>query len=155
MRKRLINVKPISKRKFMWICPNCNRTFKNTNQQYYCGDNTVSDFLKGKTETALHLYNCLITRLEEIGPIKLHATKSMIVITADAKFAYIIALGKNFVDVVLPFKELFDDNLCFRKIGLVSGTKQYNHHLRLMLPEDINEEVFDYLKKAYAEGKNL
>ncbi|RZL66719.1 MAG: hypothetical protein EOO93_05150 [Pedobacter sp.] len=109
----------------------------------------------GKTETALQLFDCLIAKLEEIGPIKLHATKSMIVISADVKFAYIITLGKTFIDIVLPFKEPFDDNFCFRKIGLVPGTNHYNHHLRLMLPEDMNEEVFDYLKKAYAEGKNL
>lgn len=139
----------------MWNCPACNRPFKNKNQKHYCGDKTVGDFLIGKTETALQLFDCLIAKLEEIGPIKLHATKSMIVISADVKFAYIINLGKTFIDIVLPFKEPFDDNLCFRKIALVPGTNDYNHHLRLMFTEDINEEVFDYLKKAYAEGKNL
>lgn len=139
----------------MWTCVLCNRSFKKNNQIHYCSDQTVGNFLAGKTETAINLFDHLIARFEEIGAIKLHATKSMIVISADIRFAYIIALGKNFVDVVLPFKEPFDDNLCFRKIGLVPGTNDYNHHLRIMFTDDINEEVFDYLKKAYANGKNL
>lgn len=139
----------------MWNCPTCIRSFKNTNQQHYCGDKTVGDFLIGKTETALNLFDFFIAKLEEIGAIKLYATKSMIIISADVKFAYIIALGRNFIDVVLPFKEPFDDNLCFRKITLVPGTNDYNHHLRLVFGEDINDVVFNYLRKAYANGKNL
>lgn len=139
----------------MWTCSLCNRSFKNTDQQHYCSDKTVGDFLAGKTETALQLFEHLISRLEEIGPIRLHATKSMLIISADVGFAYVIALGKNFVDLVLPFKKHFEDNLCFRKIALVPGSNDYNHHLRLMLPEDINEEVLSYLKKAYANGKKL
>ena len=27
----------------MWICPKCNRSFKNTNQSHYCGDLTTID----------------------------------------------------------------------------------------------------------------
>lgn len=137
----------------MWNCPLCNRSFKHTNQTHYCGDRTVGDFLVGKTETAIELFNHLISKIEEIGPVQLHATKSMIVISAETRFAYVINLGKTFVDVVLPFKELYEDNLCFRKMAQVPGTNDFNHHLRIMFPEDINEEVTDYLKKAYANGK--
>lgn len=139
----------------MWTCSLCNRSFKNSNQRHYCSDKTVSDFLAGKAETALQLFENLMSRLEKIGPIRLHATKSMLIISADVGFAYIIAVGKNFVDIVLPFKKHFEDNLCFRKVALVPGSNQYNHHLRMMQTEDINEEAFSYLKQAYANGKKL
>ena len=139
----------------MWTCNLCKRTFKYTNQTHYCGDQTAGNFLAGKTEVALNLFDQLIAKFEEIGPVKLYATKSMIVIAADIRFAYVINLGKNFVDVVLPFKTLYEDNLCFRKIVPVPGGDDYNHHLRLMFPDDLNEEVFSYLKKAYANGKAL
>ena len=139
----------------MWICPLCNRSFKNHNQHHYCGDQDLSEFLKGKTAVTLALFDQLISRFDEIGPIKLHATKSMIVISSVTRFAYIIQLGKSFIDIVLPFKEPFEDNLCFRKIALVPGSADYNHHLRLMFIEDINEEVLAYLQKAYANGKTV
>ena len=139
----------------MWTCQSCNRSFKNTNQAHYCGDKTVGDFLIGKSDVSLVLFDTLISKLEEFGPVKLHATKSMIVISAKIRFAYIINLGKTFIDVVLPFKALYEENLCFRKVALVPGSNDYNHHLRLMYSEDINQEVIHYLKKAYENGKNL
>lgn len=126
-----------------------------TNQKPFHSDLSIDGFLLNKSKTSIFLFEKLMNSFERIGPIHLHATRSMIVISADKGFAYIIAMGKNYIDVVLPFKELFEDNLCFRKIALVPGTNDYNHHLRIMLPEDLNEEVFDYLKKAYANGKNI
>ena len=139
----------------MWTCSLCNRSFKNDNQHHYCGDKTVGDFLAGKTDVTLALFDQLMLKLEEIGPVQLHATKSMIVIAASTRFAYIIQLGKSFIDIVIPFKEAFDDNLCFKKIALVPGTDDYNHHLRLMYPADLNEEVLNYFKKAYRHGKAI
>lgn len=126
-----------------------------TNQKPFHIDRSVNSFLSGKSETSVFLFEHLMNSFESIGSIHLHATKSMIVISADSGFAYVIAMGKNFIDVVLPFKELFEDNLCFKKIARVPGTNDYNHHLRIMLPEDLNEEVLNYLKKAYANGKNI
>jgi len=139
----------------MWACNNCNREFIKANQKHYCGAQNIDDFLIGKTDYTVTLFEHLVAKFEEIGPISLHATKSMIVFSRDKGFAYVINLGKNFVDVVLPFKEPYVDNLCFRKIALVPRSTDYNHHLRIIMPEDINEEVFDYMKKAYAYGKNL
>lgn len=139
----------------MWTCHLCNRSFKSNHQIHYCEDKTVNDFLSGKTETAVDLFDHLISKFEEIGPIKLHATKSMIVISGASGFAYVINFGKSFIDVVLPFNETYEENLCFRKIAHVPNSNQYNHHLRMILPEDINEEVFDYMKKAYANGKRI
>lgn len=111
--------------------------------------------MQGKPEAALELLDLLIVKFEEIGPIKLHATKSMLAIAADTSFAYVVRLGKQAVDLVFPFKTPQQHNLCFHKIAQVPGTQQYNHHLRLLLPEDLNDEVFDYMKKAYANGKNV
>jgi len=138
-----------------WTCGICQRSFKSTNQTHYCGDKTVGDFLIGKTDYAVELFDHFVNRYSEIGPIKLYATKSMIVLANEKRFAYIINIGKSFMDVVFPFKEPFEDNFCFKKIALVPGSDDYNHHLRLMLPEDINEEVFGYMNKAYIIGKNI
>ncbi|MBY0542438.1 MAG: hypothetical protein K2P75_03480 [Sphingobacteriaceae bacterium] len=139
--------------KLMWTCTFCNRSFEKVNQTHSCKDQSVDDFLLGKPDYAINLFDLLISKFEEIGPIKIHATKSMVVISADKGFAYVINLGKNFLDIVLPFNERFEDNLCFRKIALVPGTNDYNHHLRIMYQEDFNEEVFDYMQKAYDKGK--
>jgi len=76
----------------------------------------------------------------------------MIAFAADRKFAYVIQLGKNFIDVVFPFNQPYTDNLCFNKIKQVPGTNDYNHHLRIYLPQDINDEVRHYMRIAYQNG---
>ncbi|SDF74835.1 hypothetical protein SAMN05421827_101403 [Pedobacter terrae] len=87
-------------------------------------------------------------QLTKIGEINLHTTRSMIAIESRIPFAYITQLGKNFIHLVIPCSQPYEDNLCFTKIVQVPGTKQFNHHLRIYFKEDINDEVKDFLKMA-------
>jgi len=133
----------------MWICPLCDRQFVNTNQVHSCNDKTLHDFLNGKSDYTVGLFYHLVNEFQQIGDITLRPAKSMIAFVATTGFAYVIQLGKNFVDVVFPFKQPYEDNLCFNKIKPVPGSNDYNHHLRLYFPGDINDEVRLYMKMAY------
>lgn len=108
----------------------------------------LSDFLNGKTEYTLGLFRFFMLKLTELGEVSLRSTKSMIAIEGKTSFAYITQLGKNFIHVVIPFNQPFEDNLCFTKIAQVPGTNQFNHHLRIYFEEDINDEVKGFLKLA-------
>jgi len=136
----------------MWICPLCNQEFVNTNQVHSCRDKTLADFLAGKSQHTVELFDHLVNEYLQIGNITVHPAKSMISFAARTRFAYVIQLGKNFVDVVFPFKEAYNDNLCFNKIKPVPGSDDFNHHLRLFFKEDINDEVKKYMKLAYNNG---
>jgi hypothetical protein len=65
------------------------------------------------------------------------------------RIAYITQLGKNFIHVVFPFKERFEDNLCFQKIAQVPGELQFNHHFRMLHKDDLNDEARKFMKMAY------
>lgn len=136
----------------MWICPLCNQQFVKNNQAHSCNDKTLSDFLNGKSAHTVGLFNHLVNEFQQIGEVTVHPAKSMISFAARTRFAYVIQLGKNFVDVVLPFKQPYSDNLCFSKIKPVPGSDDYNHHLRIYFPEDINDEVRLYMKLAFEKG---
>ena len=136
----------------MWTCPLCRQRFVNTNQVHSCGDKVLADFLKNKSEHTVSLFWHLIGEYQIIGKVTIHPTKSMIALAGKTRFAYIIKLGKNFIDVVFPFKEPYNDNLCFHKIAQVPGSQQFNHHFRMCSKEDINEEVLHYMKLAYETG---
>lgn len=112
-------------------------------------EQSLSDFLSGKTEHTQRLFARLITEFETIGEVRVHAAKSMICIGRKRNFAYVIYLGKDFLDLVLPFKQTFEDNLCFKKIKPVPGSDDFNHHLRIQHLDDFNEEVFKYMKMAW------
>src|SRR5882672_10375414 len=116
--------------------------------------NALSDFLNGKSEYTLALFDHFIKEYQRIGKITLHPAKTMIgIATSRKRIAYITHLGKNFVHVVFPFEQSYDDNLCFQKIAQVPGDdKQFNHHLRILTKEDINDEVKKFMKLAYSSG---
>lgn len=136
----------------MWICPVCNQQFVNTNQVHSCRDKELANFLDGKSQHTIELFDYLVKEYQQIGKVTVHPAKSMITFSARTRFAYVIQLGKNFVDVVFPFKQVYVDNLCFNKIKAVPGSNDFNHHLRLYFKEELNEDVRMYMKLAYESG---
>jgi len=114
----------------------------------------IAEFLAGKSAHTLMLYNHFLSEFEKIGDILVEPTKTMIGISnAHKRIAWITQLGKNFIHVVFPFKQPYNDNMCFQKVGQVPGQQQYNHHLRVLNAEDINEEVLGFMRMAYNEEK--
>jgi hypothetical protein len=132
----------------MWTCSLCNQSFKNTNQQHSCNDKVLEDFLRGKSPHTVALFWHFIREYNKIAPVTIHPTKTMIGIATDRRIAWITRLGKDFVDIVFPFKQSYPDNLCFHKIAQVPGDQQFNHHFRMMREEDVNEEVKGFMVKA-------
>jgi len=138
----------------MWTCPLCSREFVKINQPHSCNDKTLGEFLKNKSPYSIELFGHFIKEYKRIGKITVHPTKSMIGVAGRKNCAYIIQLGRNFIDIVFPFKQAYDDNLCFTKIKPVTGTNDYNHHFRMCYKEDINEEVKHYMKLALLNAGN-
>lgn len=135
----------------MWQCPLCNREFVKNNQVHSCNEKTLDDFLEKKSEHTLGLFYHFIEEYKKIGKISVYPTRSMIAISGKKRCAYIIQLGKDFMDIVFPFRKAYNDNLCFRKIKPVPGSDDYNHHFRMCLNEDINDEIRHYMKLALAQ----
>lgn len=116
-------------------------------------EKTLNDFLHGKSTYTVDLFHYFIAEFRKAGNITLHPAKTMIgIATSRKRIAYVTQLGKNFVHVVFPFEKPYENNLCFQKIAQVPGEKQFNHHLRLLAKEDINQEVAEFMKLAYRLG---
>lgn len=107
-------------------------------------------FLIGKSEHTLALFDHFITEFQKIGPVTIHPAKTMIgLANSHKRIVYITQLGKNFIHVVFPFKERYEDNLCFQKIAQVPGDIQQNHHFRMLQKEDVNDEIRKFMRMAY------
>jgi hypothetical protein len=108
------------------------------------------NFLIGKSEHTLALLDQFIKEYQKIAPVTVHPAKTMIgIANLHRRIAYITQLGKNFIHVVFPFKERFEDNLCFQKIAQVPGELQFNHHFRMLHKDDLNDEARKFMKMAY------
>jgi len=112
----------------------------------------LSDLFESKSDQSISLFWHFAESYKQLGNVTIHPTKSMIAFAASKRIAYVIQLGKNFIDVVFPFEKAYNDNLCFRKIAQVPGSNQFNHHLRVISKDDINLEVKHFMKLALDNG---
>ncbi|HVW14473.1 MAG TPA: DUF5655 domain-containing protein [Mucilaginibacter sp.] len=107
-------------------------------------------FFAGKSTYTLALFDHFIIEFQKLGPITVHPAKTMIgIANSHRRIVYITQLGKNFIHVVFPFKERYEDNLCFQKIAQVPGDVQCNHHFRMLHNDDVNDEVRRFMRIAY------
>jgi hypothetical protein len=113
-------------------------------------DPTIQEFLSGKSEQTIELFNHFVNEFLKIGKVTLHPAKTMIgVATPRKRIAWITQLGKNFIHIVIPFEKPYVENLCFQKIAQVPGdAMQFNHHLRIYSKDDLNEEVKQFMRVA-------
>lgn len=111
----------------------------------------LADFLTGKSEHTLMLFNHFVNQFKRVGDITLHPAKTMIgIANAHKRIAWVTQLGRNFIHVVFPFKQAYPDNLCFQKIAEVPGdVHHFNHHFRMLNLDDVNDEVLDFMRIAY------
>jgi hypothetical protein len=116
---------------------------------------TVDEFVVGKSPQSVELLHYFLDQFSKLGAVQAIPAKTMIgIATPRKRIAYVTQIGRNFVHVVFPFQQPYNDNLCFQKIAQVPGdAKQFNHHLRLFRKEDVNAEVRKFMKLAYTEGK--
>ena len=135
----------------MWICPKCKHKFYNTNQSHSCGSYTINDFLKGKSETAIDLFNYFISEYKKIGDLDIHPVKTRVALLTKMRFCSINKIGVDYIDVHLVFTNPYNDNLCFYKIENLAN-RFFVHHFKIYTKADINAEVRKYMKLAYEIG---
>jgi hypothetical protein len=113
----------------------------------------LSDFLQGKSEYSITLFEHFVSQFNTVGQVSLHPAKSMVgVSNGHKRIAWITQLGNNFIHVVFPFMQQYPDNLCFQKIAQVPGdAHQFNHHFRMLSTDDLNVEILAFMKMAYQE----
>jgi hypothetical protein len=110
----------------------------------------LSAFSIIKSAQALMLFDHFIAELQKAGPVSIYPHKTIISIAnAHKRVGYITQAGKNFIDVAFPFKQRYDDNLCFRRIQEVPGRHVIYHHFRMLQKEDVNDEVRKFMQIAY------
>lgn len=135
----------------MWTCPNCNHKFYNTNQSHSCGKLTVDDFLKGKSEKMIDLFNFFISECRKIGEFDIHPVKTRVALLTKIRFCSINKIGADYINIHLVFTQPYADNLCFYKIDNL-GDRFFVHHLKIYKKSDINSEVRKYMALAYEIG---
>jgi Domain of unknown function (DUF5655) len=134
----------------MWTCPRCGRAFANRNQSHACGDWTLEDHLRDASPEVGALVRRFVALVEQCGPVDVVATKTRIGFKVRMTFAALMP-KRRWVDahVVLARRR---EGERFRRIDTF-GPRSHVHAFRLVEPGDLDAEVLDWLREAYAVGR--
>jgi len=135
----------------MWICPKCNREFKNKNQDHTCGVFTVENVFGSFTEAFL-LFEKLKEIITHFGEVKITPVKNAIMFSVQTNFL-VLKPHRNYLAV--EFTSIKNHNeFPVEKCVKITKTK-YFHLLKIDSMEDIDEQLKNWLKEAYQSDLSL
>ena len=133
----------------LWTCPTCGRSFANKNQAHACQTTSVDEYLSGKSELAVSIYEGVVGLLERAGNFRIHPQKTRISFISRMTFGG-LTLAKRWADLSFILPEPLDDRRV-RKLELY-GPTSWGHTVRLSSLSDIDEDVEMWLTSALMRG---
>lgn len=134
----------------LWTCPKCDRKFVNPNTPHSCGRYSVQQFLAGKNEDAVSLYEQFSALVQKCGAVFIAPAKTRIGFQVRMIFAAVNKLSDEGLDAhVVLTRRLKSPR--FRRIEMMTA-KCYVHHFRIASKSELDEEVRNWLREAYQVG---
>jgi hypothetical protein len=134
----------------LWTCPKCRRQFINTNMPHSCGQYSVQEFLAGKSEFAISLYEHFSALVSDCGPLQIAPAKTRIGFQVRMIFAAVNKLSDHGLEAhVVLTRRLRTSRI--RRIETMTP-RCYVHHFRIESLSDVDEEVKSWLQEAYRVG---
>lgn len=130
----------------LWRCPRCGRRFASINQSHACGRYTLTEHLAGKSPAVIALYRRFARMVRTCGPV----TKTRIAFQVRMSFAA-VTLQKRWLDGHVVLARRLEDRR-FRAIQTISP-KNHVHQFRIETPDQVDEQVGQWLREAYAVGE--
>jgi hypothetical protein len=134
----------------LWHCPKCSRPFANRNQSHSCGRHSVEDFLVGKSECSITLFNRFREMIESCGPVILAPAKTRVGFQVRMIFASVNKLNDDglFAHVVLARRF---EHPRFTKVESFSPRNHANN-FRIQTLEELDDEVLEWMRESYKVG---
>ncbi len=130
----------------LWRCPTCGRGFAKKNQWHSCLTHSVEDHFRRKDPRLKATYDLLLSRLEEIGPVRTDAVKTSINLIAKYHFTS-VTVQRNSVRLGFVSARTIESPRITNSLEL--GPTKIEHSVRLDGPDDIDDEFLGWLWGAY------
>lgn len=130
----------------LWTCPDCGRKFAKRNQWHSCRVRSVDDHLEGKNPQLRRTYDVLIANLEGFGPFRVDAVQTSINFISKHHFGGIVVQNSALRVGFMAGREIESARIV--RVQRL-GPNRVGHSVRLRSPDDIDEELLDWLREAY------
>ncbi len=138
------------RRRPLWTCPKCGHVFVNPNQWHSCRHYSLDEPFARSMPAVRRLFQHLRTMVESVGPVHVQAYRDHVAFLVRVRF-----LGatpkKRWLDVGFWLPKRVESPR-FRKVETLTPT-DHVHLLRVTRAEDLDKEVLDWVREAYAVGE--
>jgi uncharacterized protein DUF5655 len=130
-----------------WTCPECDREFGAARQAHTCvPGNTVDETFAGRPAAWRAVYDALLARLAEEGPVHEDAVKVGVFLLHERKFAEVRPMVRS-VKVYLFLPRRLDHPRVAAHLAV--SADRVMHTLKLTSPDEVDDELAAWLAEAY------
>jgi hypothetical protein len=134
----------------MWTCPRCDRSFANRNQSHACDRHDLESHFRGKPPEIRALFDAFVRAVAECGPVIVLPEKTRIAFQVRMSFAQVTPRTRWIDGHVVLARRC--EHPRFRKVETISP-RNHVHHFRLMGVADVDAQLAEWLREAYAVGE--
>ncbi len=131
----------------MWTCPECNRTFRNTNQVHTCRLVTKESLLAKRSQHINELYEALLHELKKFGEFREEAVPPDVLFLKTKSTFLMVKLKTKWIDVEF-FLEKLEDVPPVKKY-LQTSKRRVVHVVSIDSLEDIDDQLIDWMHRSY------
>jgi Domain of unknown function (DUF5655) len=115
-----------------------------------CGNFSVKQFLAGKSQHAISLYEHFSALVHDCGPVQIAPAKARVGFQVRMIFAAVNKLSDRGLDAHVVLSRRLEGPR-FRRIETMTP-RCYVHHFRVESVSELDEEVKSWLREAYQVG---
>ena len=130
----------------MWTCPDCGRTFRNTNQDHSCVVIDLELHFVNKDQNVKDTFEKIKDIAMSLGNVKINSVKNAILFQAKSQFLA-VKPKKNILDTEFVLDEPVE-GFPIHKTVQANKTK-WAHFVRLESPEEVDEQLISWIKRAH------
>lgn len=129
----------------MVTCPHCKRPVRSLSAWHYCEEVDIDSLFDNKVEEVTLIAEKIMVALMDWNQVQFSASKNCIIFTRNKTFL-ILRPMKTQMDLKFYLPQEHVES----PIHKVSAWgKKFAHHIRLKRVEDFDQEVINFIKKAY------
>jgi hypothetical protein len=134
----------------LWRCSKCRRRFANRNQTHTCAPLDLDHHFAGKPPLIRAVYDALLAQIRACGPVIVLPEKTRIAFQVRMSFAQVTPRRQWLDGHIVLARRL--EHPRFRRVETFSP-RNHVHHFRLAALADVDDEVQEWLREAYAVGE--
>ncbi len=131
----------------MWTCPNCQRIFKNRNQNHTCKLVDKENFFLDRPAHFYKMYQTIQSLLREFGVFREEAVKPDVIFFKTKSTFLALKIKKRWIDVEF-FLDHLDDIPPVKKF-LQTSKNRFAHLVSIDEMEDIDQQLIDWIRASY------